>query len=448
MILMVVSSVFWILLLRLEGGKPSIKLGLSSSSIGVYNELKVSVIDKKSSIRKIWIGLLKEGEEIDIFKKEFPSPEILSGWKVQKKSFNIPIEPKKMGITDGKAIIRIVSWDYSWRGWGKGNRAYVENDVVIDTVPPEIEMQSKAHNLSQGGAGLVIYKISEQCPKSGVYVGEKFFPGHSGYFKDQNTLLAFVALDFKQGSETQIYAKAIDNAGNSTRTGFPYYIKKKTFKKDVINISDKFLNWKIPEFESYLPKDSKTSRVDNFLMINRIMRKENYKKITELGAKTEKVMYWNGRFLRLPKAARKSGFADHRTYKYKGRIIDHQVHLGIDLASIIHSKVPASNKGKIVFTGNMGIYGRTIAIDHGFGVLSMYSHLSRVDVKMGQIVSKGEYIGRTGSTGLAGGDHLHFGILVHDTFVNPIEWWDNSWIKNNISDKIDEEIHQDEKVQN
>ncbi len=435
--LSVVLSVFWILMLRLEGGDPSIKLELPSSSIGVSYELKVSVTDEKSSIRRIWIGLLKDGEEIDLFKKEFPFPELFSGWKIHKESFNILIEPKKLGITDGKAILRIVSWDYSWSGLGNGNRAYVENNIMIDTMPPEIDILSKTHNLSQGGAGLVIYRISEQCPKSGVYVGENFFPGHSGYFKDQDIFLAFIAFYYKQGPETQIFAKAIDKAGNSTRAGFPYYIKKKKFKKDVINISDKFLNWKIPEFESYLPKDSKTSVVDNFLMINRKMREENYKEIAELGEKTEKVIYWNGGFLRLPQAARRAGFADYRTYKYKGRIIDHQTHLGIDLASISHSKVPASNKGKVVFAGYMGIYGRTVIIDHGFGLLSMYSHLSRTDVKKGQIVSKGENIGRTGSTGLAGGDHLHFAMLVHNTFVNPIEWWDAAWIENNISAKID-----------
>lgn len=435
--LSVVLSVFWILVLRLEGGDPSIKLEIPSSSIGMYYELKVSVTDGKSSIRKIWIGLLKDGEEIDLLKKEFPSPGLLSGWKIHKESFNILIEPKKLGIIDGKAILRIVSWDYSWRGWGNGNRAYVENNVVIDTVPPEIDIFSKTHNLSQGGAGLVIYRISEQCPKSGIYVGENFFPGHSGYFKDPDIFLAFIALDFKQGPETQILAKAIDKAGNNTRTGFSYYIKKRVFKKDVINISDRFLNRKMPEFESYLSKDSQASVVDNFLIINRKMRESNFKKITEFGGKTEKVLYWHGEFLRLPQAARRASFADYRTYKYKGRIIDHQTHLGIDLASIPYSKVPASNKGKVVFVGNIGIYGRTIIIDHGFGLLSMYSHLSRTDIKKGQIVSKGENIGRTGSTGLAGGDHLHFAMLVHNTFVNPIEWWDATWIENNISAKID-----------
>lgn len=78
-----------------------------------------------------------------------------------------------------------------------------------------------------------------------------------------------------------------------------------------------------------------------------------------------------------------------------------------------------------------------MVIDHGFGLFSTYSHLSALDVKQGQVISKGEVIGRTGSTGLAGGDHLHFGIIVHNTFVDPVEWWDAAWIKNNISTKID-----------
>ena len=110
---------------------------------------------------------------------------------------------------------------------------------------------------------------------------------------------------------------------------------------------------------------------------------------------------------------------------------------GLDLASVAHAPVPAANNGIVVFSGLLGIYGRAILIDHGFGLFSMYAHLNRSDVSKGQRVSKGEIIGRTGSTGLAGGDHLHFSILVQKTFVNPIEWWDEHWIENNILSKIE-----------
>ena len=110
--------------------------------------------------------------------------------------------------------------------------------------------------------------------------------------------------------------------------------------------------------------------------------------------------------------------------------------MGIDLASLAHSPVPAANTGKVVFSDYLGIYGNTIIIDHGFGLFSMYSHLSELNVQPGQKVSRGDIIARTGSTGLAGGDHLHFSMLVHATFVNPVEWWDPAWIENNVSSKI------------
>ena len=132
-----------------------------------------------------------------------------------------------------------------------------------------------------------------------------------------------------------------------------------------------------------------------------------------------------------------AGFADHRVYEYEGKVIDRQVHLGIDLASVQHAPVPAANSGVVQFSGDLGIYGKTVLIDHGFGLFSMYAHLNASDVTKGQQVARGDTIGRTGSTGLAGGDHLHFSILVHNTFVNPIEWWDAAWIHNNITVKID-----------
>ncbi|MEA1946346.1 MAG: M23 family metallopeptidase [Thermodesulfobacteriota bacterium] len=432
----VILPVAWILVVRLEGEKPSITLELPSPSIGKTQELTISVSDAKSGVRRIWIGLVKDGKEVVLFEKDLPFAGLIRGGFIHQESFKIVIEPVKMGITDGKAILRMVARDYSWRRWLHGNTAYLEKDVMIDTRPPEVDILSRAHNVSQGGAGLVIYRVSETCPKSGVFVGRNFFPGYPGYFKDNNILIAFFALDYKQGPGTKIFVNATDLAGNSSRAGFPYYIKRKVFKKDLIEISDRFLNWKMPEFDVDISPDSKTPLVDKFLKVNREVRQDNYNQLLSIVGNTDKKLYWKGTFLRLPKSARKAGFADHRRYKYKGHIIDRQIHMGVDLASVAHAPVSASNTGKVAFAEYMGIYGKTVIIDHGFGLFSMYSHLSDFNVKKGQIVSKGEIIGRTGTTGLAGGDHLHFGMLVNKTFVNPVEWWDASWIKNNISGKI------------
>ncbi|OEU63264.1 MAG: hypothetical protein BBJ57_11205, partial [Desulfobacterales bacterium PC51MH44] len=388
--LFVIIPVAWLLVVRLEGEKPSIILELPSPSLGKSQELSVKVSDAKSGVRKIWIGIMKDGKEVVVFEKELPGRGLIGGGKIRQESFKIKIEPIKMGITDGKAILRMVARDFSWRKWLHGNKTYFEKAVMIDTKPPEVDILSKVHNVSQGGSGLVIYRLSESCSQSGVYVGGKFFPGHSGYFKDTNFYIAFFALNYMQGPGTEIFVKATDFAGNNSRAGFPYYLKKRVFKKVLLEISDRFLNWKMPEFDVNIPQDSKTPMVDKFLKVNRELRKANSRQIAEVVEKTDKVLYWDGAFLRLPNSARKAGFAEHRTYKYNGQSIDRQVHLGIDLAAVAHSPVPASGKGKVAFAGYIGIYGKTVIIDHGFGLFSTYSHLSALDVKEGQIVSKGE----------------------------------------------------------
>ena len=131
-----------------------------------------------------------------------------------------------------------------------------------------------------------------------------------------------------------------------------------------------------------------------------------------------------------------SSFADRRTYVFGGKKVDQQDHLGFDLASVSSAPVPAANRGVVVLARYFGIYGNTVVLDHGVGLMSLYSHLSTIDVTEGQEVDKGHTLGRTGETGLAGGDHLHFTTLVRGLAVNPIEWWDPAWIRDRVLGKL------------
>ncbi|WP_207682076.1 M23 family metallopeptidase [Desulfonema magnum] len=437
----VILPAIFILYTKLEGENPSVESDLTFSAIGVSQELSFSISDAKSGLRQIQMVLLKNGKEFVLLEKNFSSGGIFGITKVTEDAFKILVEPGKMGITDGKATFLISATDHSWRRWWNGNKTLIEKKVTIDTRPPRIDVLSETHNFAQGGSGLVIYRLSEPCPENGVYVGENFFQGYSGRQVIGNphisdVFMAFIGLNYKQNPGTNIFVSATDQAGNIAKTRFPYYIKKKNFKTDVINISDGFLTWEMPKFDSGIAKSPQISDLEEFLMINNNLRAANAAKMIEITRNTSGVKYWKGTFLRLPKSARKAGFADHREYKYKEDIIDHQVHLGIDLASIAMSPVPAANSGKVVFVGKIGIYGKTVIIDHGFGLFSTYSHLSSIRVQKDQIISKGDPVGKTGKTGFAFGDHLHFGMIVHNTFVNPIEWWDSHWIRDNISRKI------------
>jgi murein DD-endopeptidase MepM/ murein hydrolase activator NlpD len=109
--------------------------------------------------------------------------------------------------------------------------------------------------------------------------------------------------------------------------------------------------------------------------------------------------------------------------------------MGVDLASTTNASVEAANHGIVAYAGYLGIYGNFVIIDHGFGFFTLYGHLNSIDVKKGQAVRKGDVMGHTGSSGLAGGDHLHFGMLIGGQFVNPQEWWDAHWIADNVTKK-------------
>ncbi len=92
----------------------------------------------------------------------------------------------------------------------------------------------------------------------------------------------------------------------------------------------------------------------------------------------------------------------------------------------------------VLYAAPLGIYGNCVILDHGLGVQSLYGHLSIIDVKEGDTVEKGQALGRTGTTGLAGGDHLHFTMLVDGVMVSPVEWWDPHWMEDRVFRKIRE----------
>jgi murein DD-endopeptidase MepM/ murein hydrolase activator NlpD len=228
---------------------------------------------------------------------------------------------------------------------------------------------------------------------------------------------------------------AVDPAGNERSAGLYYHIKPRSFPTDRINITESFLDNKIvPDFQRFFPEFS--DPLELFLKVNRDLRKENIAKVFEVGQQSAPTPLWAGVFLRQPNAAVPGYFAQPRTYLHNGLIIDHQTHLGIDLASTARAPVPAANSGRVVFADDLGIYGYCVIIDHGLGLQTLYGHLSQIDVALGAEVNRGETVGRTGTSGLAGGDHLHFDVLVSGQQVNPIEWWDPNWLRNNVTDKL------------
>ena len=434
--LMVIIPGAWGLFIKFEGEKPVIDLERLPTVVSTTFDVIGKIYDHKSGLKKFRITLSRNGKETVLLDKAYAAPGWLNKGNVIDDSFKIPVSASKNEFPDGKATLIFEVRDYSWRDWWNGNKTSIEKEITFDTKSPRLTILSSQHNVSQGGSGLVIYRLSEPCIKSGVMIGEDFFPGYAGYFSDKNIFLAFFAVPIDHTNEKGFYATAEDPAGNTARSGFYYYLKKKTFHKDILKISDSFLNAKLPELQNIPGMDATQSPEDQFIFINSVLREKNNQVILGNGKKTDAQLYWEGPFGRLPNSAPKAGFADHREYDYNGTIISKAFHMGIDLASTQHVEIPAANKGKIVFADYVGIYGNLVCIDHGFGLMSIYGHLNEITVKPGELVSKNDVIGYSGTTGMAGGDHLHFGMFIDHMFVNPLEWWDPTWIANNIIGKI------------
>lgn len=336
-------------------------------------------------------------------------------------------------LRDGPITLRVVSRDHSIYRFGSGNTTDQVFELVFDAAPPRLNVLSTSHNVNQGGAAMIVYTVNEQVEKTGVEVGDYFFPGFRQPSGEYVALFAFP--HDMQTAEFSPRLIATDRAGNEGRGGFYYHTNARRFRQDNLNISDTFLSAVMPQFERYYP--DATSLLDVFLRVNTEMRQQNRDTLLQIGRNTVSEPLWQGDFQRMGGAANMAQFADRRSYLHQGKKISEATHMGIDLASVQQAPIRAANHGRVIFADFLGIYGNCVVIDHGLGLQTIYAHLSRMEVSEGDRVQKGDLIGNSGVTGLAGGDHLHFEVTISGVSVNPIEWWDGSWLRNNITSKLD-----------
>lgn len=400
---------------------PEVSLSPEAGPVSADTQFALTATDLESGLRAITVTAVQDDVSA-VLLESVPAP---------KTAVSLAFELPAKTFADGDVTIRAEAVDASYYHWGKGSRTVVERTYSLDTRKPRLSILSFAHNLNRGGSGLVLYNVDEKVGQSGVAVGQEFFPGYE--LPDGRYAALFAFPYFVARADFLPVLTATDAAGNERRRNIPFHANNRTFRSDTIGVGDSFLDRKMIQFEDDYP--DATDNLAIFLKVNREMRADNRASLKTIGRQTAHRLLFDGAFLRMP-GKTMARFGDHRTYLYQGREIDRQTHLGYDLASVRNARVEAANAGDVVYTGDFGIYGLCVILDHGLGLQSLYAHLSETGVDPGQHVDKGQMIGRTGATGMAGGDHLHFSILVSGIPVNPVEWWDATWIENNISSKL------------
>ncbi|MGZ5033559.1 MAG: M23 family metallopeptidase [Usitatibacter sp.] len=413
---------------RFESDPPQISLSTNADAIGLV-PFEINVADAGTGLKSVTATLSQGGAEQPLASEKFAQPV------AEKK---IPVSLAKVtGLKEGPAILRVTARDASLWHWLGGNEATFEKTLTVDTTPPTLELIADDRYVNFGGVGAIVYKPSADTATSGVKVGAHFFPGFPGLVKGHpDYFFALFSHSYDAPADARATLVATDQAGNTREMRLVYELKNVKYKKSTIALSDNFLQNKVAPLLTDVAARQGTPK-EVFIAVNKGLRKVNEDKITEVTSKATPSILWNGAFGQLTNSKVEANFADYRTYTYNGEAVDSAYHLGYDLSVTKNYPIEASNSGVVAFVGPLGIYGNATIIDHGLGLFTLYGHQSSMDVKVGDSVKKGQVIGKTGETGLAAGDHLHFGVYLDGVAILPVEWWDQKWIDDNIQPKLE-----------
>jgi murein DD-endopeptidase MepM/ murein hydrolase activator NlpD len=440
----IVGGGAWFWAGRAEG--PQIQIRQPEKFIGQTTPLELVVESPDGQFSRVNVALEQGGKSFPVFSLDQPAEGSVKQEAAERLYISRQIGKRAMPeLQAGPARIVVRAARPVVYGIREAE-SEAARDVDVRLEPPRVAVLSNFHYVNHGGAEFVVYRATPADVESGVRVGDKTYPGFPasgvGIKADPTMRVAFFALLHDQDLNTPIQVFARDGAGNEAVTTLDHRPFAKPFQRSRIEINDRFLQHVVPQIAAASPdmqlSTAPEDQLNSFLKINGELRRKNNEFIAELAKKTAPEMLWSGPFKPLTNAAVEARFADNRTYVYEGKEVDQQVHLGFDLAATARVAVTAAHDGRVLHAGDLGIYGNAILVDHGLGVQSLYGHLSSIDVKEGDMVKMGQTLGRSGTTGLALGDHLHFTMLLNGNAVNPVEWWDPKWTEDRVLRKIRE----------
>lgn len=403
---------------------PVVELALATPSLGQATPVTVRVRDPRG-VRLVQASVEQNGVSYPVFSMPQPSKDPESSWNFTAGIKSTP----QLQAGKAKLIVEATSNDLLRK------TARAERDVTIVTQPPSVTADSEQHYLYLGMADLTTFSVSGNWTEAGVRVGDQTFRGWPmpGGKPGMFSLFAF-AWNMPPDTVPMVYAS--NGTGNDVTSPLVVIFPKKEQPKYTVHdlqVSDAFMQKVVNE----LDPNGSGDLVARFVKINSEMRKANNKTLSELRLKTADKFLWSKPFIRQPHSQAEANFADLRNYIYHGQKIDQQVHLGYDLAVTQHVGVQASNDGKVVYAAPLGIYGNCVVVDHGYGLQTIYGHMSRIDVHEGDLVKQGQVMGLSGMTGMAGGDHIHFAMQLDGVQIDPKEWWDAHWIKDHIARRVE-----------
>ncbi|TQR31283.1 peptidase M23 [Campylobacter sp. MIT 99-7217] len=436
LIVILIFGIFFFLpkLEILEQNKPNIFINDT-----VYSNLKealpLRLTDEHRGIKRVKISLKKDVNE---------TANVLMDQKFSNnKELVLQISLPKLAYKEklNSYLMDIEVWDSSLWGWFSGNLSKKSIRVIIDDKKPMLNILANSYQIEQGGAASVVFEARDENLDEAYILTDKGKRFEVVPFIKENFYASLIAWDSKD-KDFRAYVVLKDKAGNETKERIRYYFLNKKYRESNIALNDRFLDGKIEQLANqYAPEPDELDRLAKFKFVNETLRLGNEALIHKITSKIqEKELNENFKlklFLPLKNAMKVADFADHRFYSYKDKFVSDSYHLGLDLASVAEAPIITNNDGEVVFAEENGIYGNNVVVYHGFGLYTLYGHCSSRRVSEGDKVYEGDVIANTGVSGLALGDHLHFGVLVQGVEVRPEQFQDPIWLKNNIHEVLE-----------
>jgi murein DD-endopeptidase MepM/ murein hydrolase activator NlpD len=401
--------------------------------------LKARITDVGAGLDQIVVRISQKNQPRELLEREVRDGDI------HEQEIEVKLDPKALELREGNAELQIVAFDRTL--WSNGSD--LPKTVQVDFLKPRIEVITPQQNAVAGGSELVFYKVlGRSIERQGVDSGDNLYPGFPAKAWDESlknydrVYFAFFPVSPShndQSSPLRIVAR--DSIGNSATSPFKYRIRQKKWSAFKVTLNEASASALRDSLVAYtreasisvplpgdLPADLRT------LLSELAKRDEAF--LDEILSASESKRRWSGPFGRPVSSYPSNAAGDQRTVVFNDQELAKSAAQGARFAVTTRTTVTAAQAGRVIFAGTLGLLGKTVVVDHGCGVATVYGHLSNTSVKQGEEVPKGQPIGQTGSSGFATSEEVYFEVRVQGDPVSANEWWDENWIRDHIDNKI------------
>lgn len=411
----------------------SIPPGIGTGPATVHLRLE----DKGTGLDEVIIRSDQDGEIRDLLRKSYKEPKF-------SDDIQLKISGKDSGLGEGDFDLIVLVFDRSF--WSNGSRQEIPLKVSYER--PRLEVLSAQHNAVIGGSELCFYRVSGlDIEESGVQVGDVEFPGYPARLLDAefeaapDVYFAYFAipLQYKKDRDA-VRAFVRNNVGNTSTAPFYYKAQPVRAPRRGREVGALFVEGKLTELADKIESNDAASSdpVKKFSLVINGLRKVTEKKIHEVSKRSELKSSWDGAFQRPAGATLRADFGEIRDYLYGSELLGNFIYTGAEFSSSSGLGISAAAPGKLIYVGDLGLYGKSVIVDHGFGLATVYGYLDSTSAEIDAEVKAGTVLGKAGVSGFSEAPGFLYEVRIHGIPVRPIEWWDARWVHDHIRRKIDD----------